>query len=61
MGYYTYFANLLDLSAIALPSMIRDDNLPFGICLYGKSGMDLNLIKIGKEWEEKNNNNKGNY
>ena len=51
MGYYTYFANLLELSGLAIPSGMRPDNLPFGICIYGKSGMDLNLLKLGKEWE----------
>lgn len=32
-GYYTYFANLAALSAIAVPASMRPDGLPFGLCL----------------------------
>lgn len=32
-GYYTYFANLLQLAAISVPASFRPDGLPFSICL----------------------------
>lgn len=32
-GYYTYFANLLQLCAISVPASFRPDGLPFSICL----------------------------
>ena len=35
LGYYTNFMNLLDLSAIALPSGFRKNKLPFGITIIG--------------------------
>jgi allophanate hydrolase len=42
-GYYTYFANLAALSAIAVPAGMRPDGLPFGLCLlapaYGEGAL----------------------
>ncbi len=35
LGLYTNFANLLDLSAVALPAGFRSNGLPFGISLAG--------------------------
>ncbi len=32
-GYYTYFANMLQLAAISVPASFRADGLPFSICL----------------------------
>ena len=32
-GYYTYFANMLQLAAISVPASFRPDGLPFSICL----------------------------
>jgi allophanate hydrolase len=32
-GYYTYFANMLQLAAISVPASFRTDGLPFSICL----------------------------
>jgi len=32
-GYYTYFANPLQLCAISVPASFRPDGLPFGLCL----------------------------
>jgi allophanate hydrolase len=37
LGTFTNFANLLDLSAIALPAGFRADGLPFGITLFGQA------------------------
>lgn len=51
MGYYTYFANILNLSALALPSEIRSDGLPFGICLIGGPREDEKLLHLGEQWQ----------
>lgn len=40
MGRYTNHCNLLDLSAIALPSDFADDDLPFGITMFSLRGQD---------------------
>jgi allophanate hydrolase len=41
------FANLLDLSALAVPSDLRSDGLPFGITLFGPRDADARLAAIG--------------
>ncbi|HTR13304.1 MAG TPA: allophanate hydrolase [Roseiarcus sp.] len=40
LGTYTNFVNLLDLSAIAVPSGVRGDGLPSSVTLIGRSGAD---------------------
>ena len=40
LGTYTNFVNLLDLSAVAVPSGMRDDGLPSSVTLIGRSGAD---------------------
>jgi allophanate hydrolase len=40
MGYYTNHCNLLDLSAVALPSDYADVQLPFGITMFTLRGQD---------------------
>ena len=52
MGYYTYFANLLGLSALAVPAAIRDDGLPFGICFLAPADGEQLLIDQGQKWEQ---------
>ncbi|MBI3507225.1 MAG: allophanate hydrolase [Proteobacteria bacterium] len=47
LGYYTNFVNLLDLSALAVPSAIRADGLPTGITLIGQAWRDGWLAGIG--------------
>ena len=55
MGYYTYFVNILNLSAIAVPSEIRADGLPFGVCFVGKPQSDFALMSSGQQWQQSNN------
>ncbi len=55
MGYYTYFVNILNLSALALPSEIRQDGLPFGICMIGKPRTDEMLLQLGEIWQKETN------
>ena len=46
LGAYTNFANLLDLSAIAVPAGFRPNGLPFGVTLFGRAFMDRDLAGI---------------
>lgn len=43
LGYYTYHANPLRLSAVSVPAGLRSDGLPFGACLTGKPFDDLTI------------------
>ncbi|HEY4186556.1 MAG TPA: allophanate hydrolase [Polyangia bacterium] len=43
LGRYTTFVNLLDLAAIAIPTGMRDDQLPAGVTLMGPWGSDARL------------------
>lgn len=51
LGYYTNFLNLLDLSAVALPTVKTEDNLPFGITLVGEAFADRYLLSIARRME----------
>ena len=49
LGYYTNFANLLDLAAVAVPAGfrapgVRHAGLPFGVTLFGPLGSDRTLL-----------------
>ena len=48
LGTYTNFVNLLDLCALALPSAMRSDGIPFGITLLASAGCDAFLSSIGR-------------
>jgi allophanate hydrolase len=50
LGTYTNFVNLLDMTAIAVPSSIRADGLPFGITLIGPAGSDLRLADLAQRF-----------
>lgn len=52
MGYYTYFANLLQLSALAVPAAFRDDGLPFGVCFIAGPQEDNALISLGNRFQK---------
>ncbi|MBV7484730.1 allophanate hydrolase [Bordetella sp. BOR01] len=51
LGTYTNFANLADLSALALPGGLRADGLPCGITLIGLAWQDRALAEFGRRWE----------
>jgi allophanate hydrolase len=51
-GYYTNFMNLLDYAALALPAGFNDQQLPFGITLFGPAGCDETLLKVGQQWQQ---------
>ena len=48
LGEYTNFVNLLDYAAIAVPSSIRADGMPFGVTLVGPCGSDWQLAELGQ-------------
>ncbi|MDG1485917.1 MAG: allophanate hydrolase [Porticoccaceae bacterium] len=52
MGYYTYYANILQLSAIAVPAAIREDGLPFGVCFLAGPQDDASLAALGSIWQQ---------
>jgi len=51
LGVYTNFANLADLSALAVPAGMRADGLPLGITLIGLAWQDRALAQFGKRWQ----------
>jgi allophanate hydrolase len=50
LGAYTNFVNLLDYAAIAVPSSLRPDGLPFGITLIAPAGSDWQLAELGQRF-----------
>jgi allophanate hydrolase len=50
LGAYTNFVNLLDMAAIAVPSAILSNGLPFGITLIGPWGSDLRLAGLAQRF-----------
>jgi len=51
LGTYTNFVNLADCSALALPAVMRNDGLPFGITLIAPAWQDAALATFGKKWQ----------
>jgi allophanate hydrolase len=52
IGYYTYAVSPLDLCALAVPSSIRPDGLPFGIQLIAPPGQDGVLHDLGRRYQD---------
>lgn len=46
LGHYTNFVNLLDLSAVAVPTGLMQMGIPFGVTLVARSGQDLALLTL---------------
>jgi allophanate hydrolase len=53
LGRYTNFVNLLDLAAVAVPSGMRGDGLPFGVTLVGGWGSDARLLALASALHER--------
>jgi len=51
LGYYTNFMNLLDYAALAIPTKMAANGLPFGITLVGNTMSDRALLSIAKRLE----------
>jgi allophanate hydrolase len=60
LGEYTNFVNLLDYAAIAVPSSMRADGLPFGVTLIGPCGSDWQLAELGQRLHQKTGLKQGN-
>jgi allophanate hydrolase len=50
LGYYTNFANLLDLSAVAVPAGFDQRGLPFGITILGPAFADDALVRFANQF-----------
>jgi allophanate hydrolase len=48
LGYYTNYMNLLDLAAVAVPTKILDNGMPFGITLFADRFTDLRLLSYAQ-------------
>jgi len=46
LGHYTNFVNLLDLSAVAVPTGFMTQGMPFGVTLVARCGQDLPLLTL---------------
>jgi len=51
LGTYTNFVNLADLCAIALPSPLRSDGLPFGVTLIAPAFSEAALLSFATHWQ----------
>jgi allophanate hydrolase len=50
LGTFTNMANLLDLSAVAVPAGTRPDGLPFGVQLLAPAFADRPLLDLAARW-----------
>jgi allophanate hydrolase len=55
LGYYTNFANLLQLAALAVPTGFTPDGLPGGMTLLGLAGSEGRLCEAGMAWQRRSN------
>lgn len=49
LGYYTNFMNLLDLAAVAVPTALLPNGLPFGITLFADRFTDARLLSHAQQ------------
>ena len=52
LGIYTNFMNLLDLSAVAVPTALLSNGLPFGITLFADRFTDLRLLSYAQALQQ---------
>lgn len=48
LGYYTTFANLMDLCAVAVPAGFEKDGLPASVSLIAPAGRDGYLVEVAQ-------------
>jgi allophanate hydrolase len=53
LGLYTNFANLLDLSAVALPAGFRRTGVPFGISLLAPAFAERALLDLAARFQRR--------
>ena len=51
LGHYSYFANLLDLCAVAIPNGVLPNGIPMGITLLAPAWSDRALIELARRLE----------
>ncbi|WAJ70185.1 allophanate hydrolase [Catenovulum adriaticum] len=54
LGYYTNFMNLLDFSAIAVPTSFTDQKMPFGVTLFSFAMQDQTLLAYADKIMQQN-------
>ena len=54
LGYYTNFMNLLDFTAIAVPTSFTENNMPFGVTLFSAAMTDQMLLTFAKRIQDHN-------
>ncbi|MGP6430836.1 allophanate hydrolase [Pseudomonas paraglycinae] len=55
LGYYTNFMNLLDYAAVAVPSAVMDNGLPWGVTLFGRAFTDQYLLGLADALQRQQN------
>ncbi len=55
LGRYTNFANLLDMSALALPNGFQSNGLPGGLTLLAPAFAEARLVAIGRKFQQRRN------
>ena len=53
LGYYTNFMNLLDLSAVAIPTGFQKNGLPFGVTVCAPAFSDKKLLDLANLVQQK--------
>jgi allophanate hydrolase len=53
LGYYTNFMNLLDLSAVSVPSGFTSAGLPFGATLFAPAHKDVPLLHLAAKLQRR--------
>jgi allophanate hydrolase len=48
LGYYSYFANLLDLCGVAIPNRTLADGMPMGVTLLAPAWSDHSLLDLAE-------------
>jgi amidase/allophanate hydrolase len=51
LGYYSYFANLLDLCGVAIPNATLPNGMPMGVTLLAPAWHDRALIGLARRFE----------
>lgn len=51
LGVYTNFVNLLGWCALALPSSMTAEGLPFGVTFIAPANADAALALVGRQWQ----------
>jgi allophanate hydrolase len=52
LGYYTHFANLMDLCGVSVPAGLQADGLPTGLMLMAPAGGDDSIAAIGTRYQQ---------